>query len=47
MTNANYVYDGQWSNNKKNGKGVLRYNGEVYEGDLKDDKRHGRGMCLR
>lgn len=48
-------YDGQWSNNSKNGKGketVLNvgiynyYNGDKYDGMWKDGKRHGRGSSF-
>ena len=37
-------YTGDWRNNKKNGRGVMRYrDGGEYEGYWQDDKRHGQG----
>lgn len=40
-------YDGEWSNNMKNGHGVMTYlNGEKYDGAWKDDKREGNGKAL-
>jgi len=49
--NHNDKYEGQWSDNKKNGKGILFYNigtltfknGYVYNGDWKDNMYHGKG----
>lgn len=36
---------GQWTNDKRNGKGYERYkNSNVYEGDFKDGKAHGAGL---
>ena len=36
------TYDGDWSNDKKNGKGIFTWvDGESYEGDFKNDFRHG------
>ena len=38
------VYDGEWKDNKKNGRGTLRYSdGDVYDGEFKDGLKHGRG----
>ncbi|MBF0316119.1 MAG: hypothetical protein HQK52_22045 [Oligoflexia bacterium] len=40
----NSIYEGDWSNHKKNGKGTLHYaNGARYVGDWKDNKRNGKG----
>ena len=48
-------YEGDWCNDKKDGKGKLRYsvglinydNGDKYSGDWKDDKRDGKGdICF-
>ncbi|EDV29133.1 uncharacterized protein TRIADDRAFT_19040 [Trichoplax adhaerens] len=38
-------YTGDWSNNKKNGKGTQfwKKSGTIYDGDWKDNKRHGFG----
>lgn len=39
-----HQYKGEWANNKKNGKGTLKYpNGDKYEGEWLDNKRHGFG----
>ena len=36
------LYEGQWKNDKANGRGRLIYSdGDVYEGEWKDDKSHG------
>ena len=38
------VYMGEIKNNKRNGKGVMKYNSNrVYEGDWEDDVRSGKG----
>lgn len=38
------TYDGEWSNDKRNGQGVLKQKrGGKYEGDWVDDKRQGKG----
>ena len=37
-------YDGEWLENRCNGRGVLTYrDGRRYEGEYKLDKMHGRG----
>uniref|UniRef100_A0A7S0VCF5 MORN repeat-containing protein 3 n=1 Tax=Polytomella parva TaxID=51329 RepID=A0A7S0VCF5_9CHLO len=37
-------YQGDWSDNKKHGKGTIVYkNNDKYEGDWAEDKRHGLG----
>jgi hypothetical protein len=37
-------YDGEWKNNKRHGKGLLKYyTGEEYDGDWKNNQRHGSG----
>ena len=36
------VYDGEWNDDKKQGKGTMTYkNKDVYEGEWNDDKKHG------
>jgi hypothetical protein len=38
------VYDGEWKDGLKNGRGKNTFsNGEVYDGEWKDDAQHGRG----
>ncbi|KAL9180595.1 hypothetical protein ACHAXT_011048 [Thalassiosira profunda] len=38
------VYDGQWQDGKKHGRGKMTYtSGNFYEGEWKDDRKHGRG----
>jgi hypothetical protein len=40
------VYEGEWKDGKKNGRGKLTFpDGEVHEGEWKDDKRNGRCKC--
>jgi len=37
-------YDGEWKDNKLNGKGVMKYNdGAEYDGEFLNGKKHGRG----
>jgi len=37
-------YDGEWRNDKKNGKGKLSHcDKKIYEGDWKEDKKCGKG----
>jgi len=37
-------YDGEWVEDKKEGRGVFNYsNGEIYDGDWSDDKKNGQG----
>ena len=39
------TYDGEWSDNDKNGVGTYTYrNGDIYEGGWKDDQKHGKGV---
>ena len=39
------VYEGDWNEDKRNGKGKCSYsNGHTYDGDWKDDERIGKGM---
>ena len=41
------TYEGEWINNKKNGRGKLFYeDGDYYDGNFVNDKRHGIGMVL-
>lgn len=41
----NGVYEGNFTNNQPNGKGVLVYdNGDKYEGDFLNGQRHGKGV---
>jgi len=38
-------YDGEWSNDKKNGFGIMKYSsGDHFEGNWENDKRYGRGI---
>ena len=38
-------YEGEWSNDKANGKGRYEHqDGDVYEGFWKDDMAHGQGL---
>jgi antitoxin component YwqK of YwqJK toxin-antitoxin module len=38
-------YEGEFKNNKREGKGIFYYNnGDRYEGDYKNDKREGKGI---
>jgi hypothetical protein len=40
----NWTYEGEWSEGKKQGYGVLYYvSGVRYEGDFNDGKKHGKG----
>ncbi len=42
-TNVLYV-QGEYKDNKKNGKGVYKYiSGVLYEGEFKDNKKNGQG----
>ena len=43
------IYDGEWKNDKQDGKGILYYHkdpftGERYEGDFKNGKKEGKGI---
>jgi hypothetical protein len=39
------IYEGQWKDNKMNGKGVFRWpDGRKYEGEFANDKRNGFGI---
>jgi hypothetical protein len=41
------LYEGEWLNDKKNGKGKLFYeDGDYYEGNFVNDKRHGEGKVI-
>ncbi len=40
-----YMYDGQYKDNIKHGKGRFSYaDGKVYEGDFVANKKHGNGV---
>ena len=40
-----YKYDGAFSNDKQNGKGIIMWDdGRKYDGEMKDDKLHGEGI---
>lgn len=44
---AKYVYEGQWKNNERNGRGKqLWKDGSVYEGYWKDNLAHGYGRLI-
>jgi hypothetical protein len=36
-------FTGEWKNDKKNGFGVLKQKGEMYEGYFYNDMKHGNG----
>ena len=39
------VYEGEWKDDKANGKGTYTHaNGARYQGDWRDDKQHGFGI---
>ena len=39
------IYNGNWSQNKKQGKGEMIYkNGDKYKGNWKNDVKHGEGI---
>jgi len=37
------IYEGEWKNGLKHGKGIEKRAGGIYEGEWKDDKEHGKG----
>ena len=42
------MYEGEWSNNKRHGKGVYKYpDGNTYEGDWEHGKKQGEGALDR
>jgi hypothetical protein len=42
--NGQLIYDGEYKNNKRHGKGKEYYNGIIiYDGEYKNDKKHGKG----
>ena len=41
------VYTGEYTDDKRNGKGIMRYkNNEIYEGSWKDGKKEGEGIFI-
>ncbi len=41
------VYQGHFDNDKKHGKGLMRFpDGSVYEGDFRDNQRAGKGRFV-
>lgn len=43
--NRYYEYIGQWNNNIKKGKGIMKYrNGDIYDGEWENDFRNGKGI---
>ena len=43
--NKYFKYIGQWNNNIKKGKGIMKYrNGDIYDGEWKNDFRNGKGI---
>ena len=39
------LYEGEFKNDKRNGKGILKVaDGDYYEGEFKDDKKDGIGI---
>ena len=42
--NNNENYEGNWLNDKREGKGIMKYNnGDIYDGDWENDKKVGNG----
>ena len=40
-------YNGNWKNDKKNGKGTYRWAmGNKYDGEWKEDNEHGNGTLM-
>ena len=39
-------YEGEWSNDKRHGRGILHFNGDIYEGEYKDDIMQGYGKYI-
>ena len=39
------TYEGDWKDDKRDGKGKMKYGDFEYEGDWKDDKRDGKGIA--
>jgi hypothetical protein len=47
LTRGPCKYDGEWKDEKKNGKGVYKFaNGGKYEGEWKDGNKHGKGIYI-
>ena len=51
MKYTDSYYEGEWKNDKKNGKGKMTWidgkrKGDVYEGEFKDDYFHGKGVYI-
>jgi hypothetical protein len=45
----NVVYNGEWKNGKRHGRGVIKYDTtgqNCYEGEWREGKRHGDGMIF-
>jgi hypothetical protein len=43
-----FIYDGEWKENKKNGKGFYDYlNGTTYYGEYKENLREGEGKLIK
>jgi hypothetical protein len=41
------IYEGEWANDKANGKGTYRHqNGATYNGEWKDDLQDGKGVVF-
>ena len=38
------IYMGMMINNKRNGKGIMKYKNRLYEGYWEEDLRHGEGF---
>lgn len=42
--NSGDVYEGEWDNNMKSGRGKYKYtNGDLYEGSFSESMKDGRG----
>ena len=40
-------YDGEWKNDLREGKGIMKYNnGDIYDGYWKNDKKDGKGIMI-
>ena len=39
------LFEGEWVNNKRSGKGVLKTKTEEYEGEWLNDAKHGTGKA--
>ena len=40
------VYEGEWADDERNGRGKMSGGGEAYDGQWEAGRRHGRGVCF-